>query len=281
METFYSILSVTLRPEIDEKLSVGIVLIGKNKVFFYSSSNKLIALKKLVSQNVYNGIKHSIKLIEKGFNIKQREYYNPQQVLELDIKSKSDVFNYNYIDYLSRYNNNIITFSKPVEINVEYSVELFHNLFQKFVDEEAFVKTEKKINPIEQFKNIFFPRCKSYFSIEQEITSAMFPKLIMPIKIDLLGKNEEEVFVQSIDMSKTLRSIENGVADLLHVNIALPNSKKFILSSEPDKSLEVNHSIWNNIRQYKEFEYVDIKEAERIEEYAKTYGVVPLFDEVE
>lgn len=281
METFYSILSVTLRPEIDEKLSVGIVLISRKKVLFYSSSNKLLAVKKLISPNVFNGIKHSIKLIEKGFKIKHSNLSNPQQVLELNLQDKSDVFNYNYIDYLSRYNNNIITFSKPVEINVEYSIELFHSLIKKFIDEEAFIQIERLTNPIDQFKNTFYPKVKSYFNIEKEIDSVMYPKLIMPIKIDILGKNEGEVFAQSIDMTKNLRSIENGIADLLHIHMGFPDSQKFILASEPDKSEEVKHRVWNNVRNLNEFDYVDIKESERIEEYAKTHGVVPLFDMAE
>ncbi len=281
METFYSILSVTLRPEIDEKLSVGIILIGKEQVLFYSSNKKLKAIKSLVSPSVFIGIKHSIKLIEKGFKTKLNKNNNPQHILELDLIDKSEVFNYNYIDYLSRYNNNIITFSKPTEIDIDYSNELFLQLFQKFVDESAFIKPEKVINQIEQFKELFFPKVSKYFNVEHELNLLKYPELLMPVKIDLLGRTEIEVLAQSIDMSKKLSSLKSSIGELLNVNIALPNSKKFIIASEPEKLLEVNHRIWNSVRNYKEFDYIDIKEAEKIEEYAKTHGVVPLFDEAE
>ena len=282
METFYSILSVTLRPEINEKLSVGIILISEDKVLFSSSNKKLLVIKKLVSQSVYNGIKHSIKLIEKGFKIKQSTLSNPQQVLELNLQDKSDVFNYNYIDYLSRYNNNIITFSKPVEINVEYSIGLFHSLFEKFIDEEAFITIEKVINPLEHLKNSFYPKVSKYFSRNLKLTKSQYPKLWLPvIQIDLLGKNENKVLAQSIDMSKNYSYLKSDIADLMNINIALPKSKKFIITSEPDTSLEKNHIVWNNVRQFKGFEYVDINEVTLIEEYAKTHGVLPLFEEVE
>ena len=99
---------------------------------------------------------------------------------------------------------------------------------------------------------------------------------MLPIKMDLMGKNEIEVFAQSIDTSKNIKSIENGISHLLHINRALPDAKQFIISSEPDKSNEIIHRVWNNIRQIGEFEYVDIKESEKISEYAETHDVIPL-----
>ena len=108
----------------------------------------------------------------------------------------------------------------------------------------------------------------------------MYPRLILPVKMDLMGKNEKEVFAQSIDMTKTLRSIENGVADLLHINRALPNAKQFIIASEPDKSNEVNHRVWDNIRDLNEFEYVDLSESEKITDYALKHGVIPLLENI-
>lgn len=98
----------------------------------------------------------------------------------------------------------------------------------------------------------------------------------MPVKMDLIGKNEREVFAQSIDMSKSFRSIENGIADLLHINRAISDAKQFIISSEPPKSIEINHRIWNNIRNAKEFEYFDISEFDIISNYAQKHGVAPL-----
>jgi hypothetical protein len=281
MKTFYSILSVVIRPEINEKLSVGLLLVDEKQVSFYVSENKLSVIKKLVSNNIFKGIKSSIKFIEKTFMIKQNILSNPQQVLELNIEDKSDVFNYGYIDYLSQYNNNVIVFSKPVNINFEYSIELFQKLFQKLVDETAFdIKIEKTYSSVDRFKRTFYPKAKKYFNIEQEINSIMYPKLIMPVKMDLMGKNEKEVFAQSIDMSKMLRSIENGIANLMFINRALPDAKQFILASEPDKSNEVNHRIWNNIRDLNEFEYVDLSESGKITDYALKHGVIPLLEKI-
>ena len=277
MNTYYTILSVAIRPEIDEKLSVGLILINNKQVSFFISESKLLSVKKLVSHSFYKGVKNSIKFIENSFKVNHNKLSNTQQVLELNIEDKSDVFNFEYIDYLSNYNNNVITFSKPIIINVEYSKELFQKLFQKFINDTDFDTIPKKvISNIESFKKISYPKVKKYFSIDKEIDSLIYPKLLMPVKIDLMGKNEIEVFAQSLDMSKSLRSIENGIADLLHINRAISQAKQFIISSEPDKSFEINHRIWNNIRKTKEFEYVDISEFDKISNYAQEHGVAPL-----
>ncbi len=280
MNTYYTILSVAIRPEIDEKLSVGLILINSKQVSFFVSESKLMVVKRLVSPNFFKGVRDSIKSIENSFKINHNKLSNLQHVLELSIEDKSDIFNYEYIDYLSNYNNNVITFSKPVIIDITYSKELFQKLFQKFINETDFdIKSKKEKSIFEYLRKTSFPKVKQYFSINKEIDSLVYPKLLMPIKMDLMGKNDRAVFAQSIDMSRSLRSIENGIADLLHINRAISDSKQFIISSEPSKSIKINHRIWNNIRNTKEFEYVDISEFDKISNYALKHGVEPLFSE--
>jgi len=222
-------------------------------------------------------LKKSIDLIKSSFELKQRNRTNAQQMMELNIKSKSDVLNFNYLDYLSDYNNNVITFSKPTKINMTYSNNLFQLLFKKFVNEIDFeIKERNTVNTFNHFKKVHYQKVKSFFNIEKEINSTNYPKLIMPVRIDLMGKNDQEVFAQSIDMSKNLISVEHSMAGILSVNRALPKSKQFIITSEPEAKNTVNHRIWDNIRKDKDFEYVDITEFEKIETYAKKHGVVPL-----
>ena len=277
MNTFYTILSAVIRPEIDEKLSLGLMLINDRNVSFYVSEKKLSVVKKLVSNNYFKGIKQSIKFIESSFiktqnNIKETTIY-----FESNNTDKLDVFNYKYIDYLSDYNNNVLSFSKPIPIKLDYSESLFKKLFYKYIDEYSFLDIETKpLSQIKKFKNSFYPKVEKYFNIEQEINSLNYKGLIMPIKLDLMGKNEIEVFANTIDMSKNKQIIELGLADLLHISRAIPKAKQFIISSEPNKSNEINHRIWKNIRDVKEFEYVDISESEKIKEYAVKHGVVPL-----
>ena len=276
MKTFYIILSAVIRPEIDEKLSLGLIFIDNDKVSFLVSEKKLSIVKKLVSNNYYKGIKQSIGFIQNAYHGKINK--KSQLVFNLNVESKLDIFNYNYFKYLSDYNNNVLSFSKPIPISLNYSESLFNKLYFKYIDEDLFVKSNKPINKTSLFKRNFYPKVEKYFNIEHEINSHNYPDLLMPIKIDLMGKNEIEVFANTIDMTKDKRSIELGIADLLHISRAIPKAKQFIISSEPNKSNEIYHRIWNNIRKVNEFQYVDISEAEIISEYALKHGVTPLIE---
>jgi len=277
MKTFYSILSVNIRPEINERLSIGLLMICGEKVLFRHSTSKLSVIQKLISKDVYKATQNYLKLVETSVSSNEAISSNKNE-FHFKIESKYDrLFSEKYIEYLSRYNNNLISFSKPNFVDLEANEQIFRLLFNKFIDiEEA--SDQVVIRRIDRFKKQYYPYVKSFFNIEQEINSTQYSGLFTPVKIDLMGKNDIEVFGQSIDFEKKVYSIECNIGNLLQLNRALPNAKQFVIGYEPDKTMEINHRIWNNIRQSSEFEYVDASEAEKITEYAISHGVTPLFD---
>ena len=94
MNTFYTILSVPIRPEIDEKLSVGLLLVSGNDLYYHVSENKLNIVKKLVNINSYKIIQDSLKHISKS-----RKHEAPvDSKKQLKFSSKSEKFNSSYID---------------------------------------------------------------------------------------------------------------------------------------------------------------------------------------
>lgn len=277
MKTYYSILSVYVNPEINERLSVGMLMVSGEDVFFNYSGSKLSVIKKLVSKNTYNAARHYLKLVERS--VERKNTTNESQG-DLGLQEDIDLnglFSEHYIDYLSRYSNNLVSFSKPKYLELEANEEIFRKLFIKLIDESAFESREKKESQIETFKKIFLPAVKPFFNIEREIDSSNFKGLYTPVKVDLLGKNENEVFAQTIDFEKRSQSVEFYIGTLLQINKALPNAKQFVIGYEPNKDLTTNFQIWNNIRQSNDFEYVDISEANKIKEYAKMHDVKPLF----
>lgn len=278
MKTFYSILSLNINPEIDERISVGMLMMCGESVFYHYSRNKLSFIQKLVDKTTYTAAHDYLRLVERS--VKNKETIDlPKDVLDLKPENKYDnILSEPYITYLSRYNNNLISFSKPKFLEVEANETVFRKLFTRLIDETAFEIHEKEKKQIDLFKKQFFLKAKPYFNIEQEIGPEDFNGLLTPVKLDLLGKNETEVFVQSIDFEKPVHSIELNVGSLLQIQRALPKSKKYILSYEPDKKIELNHRIWNILRHTSDFDYIDISEADRITEYAETHGVKPLFE---
>lgn len=278
MKTFYSILSLNIKPEINERLSVGMIMIFQEKVYFHYSKQKLSIIQNLIGKETYKSALDYLKLVENAVTSNEIQNHS-SDTLNLKVENKYDrIFSKQYLDYLSRYNNNLISFGSTNFIDLEATEQIFQTLFVKLVDKSAFDIIEDKVRLIDNFKKEYYPKVKSYFNIEKEIDSTDFSGLITPVKIDLMGKNEIEVFAQSIDFEKKIQAIEFNIGSLLQLNRAFPNSKQFILGYEPNKQIEINHRIWNNIRAISDFEYVDISEAEKIEEYAISHGVTPLFN---
>src|SRR6266487_2566257 len=119
MATHYSILSVLIRPEIQEKVSLGLLLFDSKKIFFNYSKNKLHASKALLSEDSYKLLKDSIKNIESkaisendllGSKISQQLVFGDEMLV--------NSFSPQYISYLNRYNNNVLSFTSPKQIDL-------------------------------------------------------------------------------------------------------------------------------------------------------------------
>ena len=276
MENYYSILSVQIRPEIQEKISIGFLLVGEGKVYFNYSKNKLSVAKSLLSDNGYKLLKDSIKNIEAtAINESKNSELGKQLLISPAMEKNS--FSIDYIVYLSRYNNNVLSFSAPKKIDVSLSQDIFSKLFSKFIDSTEFVPAIIRVNTVDTFKAAHRVTLDKHFNVEREFTSVEIPNLIAPVRVDLLGKNEIPVYMQSIDLNRNVYNIENDLAQLFFLRLAFAtNSKGFVLTSEPDKKEKKQHDIWSQLRSSKLFEYVDLSEAEKIIQYAEEHNVLPL-----
>jgi hypothetical protein len=272
MQTHFSILSASIRPEIQEQVAIGLLLVGSNSVFFQTAKQKLAVVKELVPQQTSKYLKETLTQITQA-SIKENErlkgFFGTSDII-------SKPFSSGYLEYLSRYSNNLLVFSNPKTIELEANEVLFEMLFKKYIDESGFIQKSSEPRSFDSFRNLFFPKVKSYFNIEQEITSEDVPDLVISLKVDLIGKNEIPVYAQTIDLERLNYHIQNDLAVILMLNRAFVNAKGFLVSSEPDKILfSHQHETWKTIKAWKESEYVDLSEYERIEEYATEHGVLP------
>ena len=68
MTTQYSILSVLIRPEIQEKITIGMLLMDEEKLFFDYSKRKLSIAKNLLSDNAFKSLKDALNNIQTSAN---------------------------------------------------------------------------------------------------------------------------------------------------------------------------------------------------------------------
>lgn len=274
MRSHFSIISACIRPEIGERIAIGLLLVGGNRVFLQFSKSKQLLLKNLLSANSFGFLKDTIRQITN-----ESERVN-QSESELFIENKinQSVFSENYITYLNRYSNNLLNFSPPSIIELEANEQFFGILFKKYVDEFAFATEIIKENLFEKIKNNFFPSVSEFFNIDSEVTAEQIPHLAMPLSVDIIGMNSEPVYAQTVDLCRQNYYIQNDLGILAMLNQACYNkSKGFLISSEPDKSLYLKqHNLWRNLRENDLAEYVDISEVEKIHQYASVHRVRPL-----
>jgi len=273
MQSHFSILSASIRPEIQEQVAIGLMLVGSDNVQFRFSKNKLAVVRELLSNQTFKYLKDTIKQISSA-TFKENEKFKG---LFAGTETINKSFSLSYLEYLSRYSNNLLSFSTPKTIELQSNDDLFEALFKKYIDEFAFIENISEPRSFDNHRTEFFNRVQTFFNIEQEITPENIPGLIMPVKVDLIGKNEIPVYAQAIDLERQNYHIQSDLAVLFMLNKALDNAKGFHISSEPDKKLfPRQHDTWKSIKDWKDSEYVDLSEVKKIEEYANLHGVVPL-----
>jgi hypothetical protein len=98
------------------------------------------------------------------------------------------------------------------------------------------------------------------------------------------GINGMPVAGQTIDFDKKHHFLENDIARFVSLTKAIElegkeKGKYFVLGHEPDKKDDKNHLLWEQIKDSKFLEFVDVNDVDRVEEYIEKHEVKPYFAE--
>ena len=107
----YSIIYAVIRPEIAERISVGLIFVDGDKVDVRYSQQKLDALRSL---------------------FQQKEYEFVSQVVS-SMPTSGKINSVKDINYLSRYSNNMISVSPLQSIDIEPSEQSKTRLFNNYI----------------------------------------------------------------------------------------------------------------------------------------------------
>lgn len=281
MRAFYTILYCPIRPVIDERLSVALLVKGDNKVYFKYSSEKLRIIKGLLPEPAFNLLRTSLRNIYKLFDDNKKVTtigLFPDEEIPL---LSTNILDENYINYLSNYTNNLLNFSKPKEIDVDVNEDAFNKLYEKLIftlDRNGGAKRD-----FEKIKDVVNPLIEPHVNIDIELTSKQITNLIVPTPLWFIGKNEQDVTGEAIDFDKATRYLEQDIREHLYLLQVLRDSKKnyhgkhFVVGTEPDQSNQISHSIWNSLRNLPYITYLLPDEIGQITEYVKEHQVEPYF----
>ncbi len=280
MKTIYSILYLTLNAALNERLSIGLLMSNGERHTFKHSSEKLLAIKGLAGLEKYNFTKSYLKSLENDINI------NDETIGLFESNGlKKDWITERYINYLAKYANNIIQFSEPKTIDIDFSTANFKKLFAKYVhiyEQEVLLTTE--LNIYQKVKTKLYPKINSRVNLDMSLNAAHFENLFAPIEVSFIGINGILVVGQTINFDKQHYNLENDVARFVSLTKAIDVDVKdkgqyFVLGREPENKEVKNHLMWEHIRDSDFLEFVDIDEIGMIENYIEKNDVRPYFSE--
>ena len=276
MQSYFTIISANIRPEIDEKISLGLLLVYGERVYFNYSKDKLNVTKELLNTAAYKYVKDMIKQI--SIEVTEQNQKTVSLFGNTETAMINPAFDFNYINYLTKYSNSVLNFSELKRIDRVVDPNVFQVLYKKYIDENIMESSIVKQNKFEVLKTSFYSKVQNQYNIEREFSSIEIPNLPVPLKIDIIGKNEKVVYAQSVDLERIPYHIQNDVGIIAMLNQVYDgNAIGYIISSEPDKSLfPKQHLTWQNIRNSNIATYIDVSEVDRLKEYADDHNVKPL-----
>jgi len=281
MKTYYSIVSIATKPQFDEKFGVGLLCVSPEEIYFHFSQRKFNIVSKLLPKGAASLALSSLKSIDRGVR-------DSSETSELLFKGgdRSGMVSEGYLNYLNRYNNNLVQFSVPVSLDIEMDQSTFEAIFRKFIyADEVFQQTMMLVDmpnkpSFNTYKKSIQKKAEVYVNTNYPVSKERISGLVFPITVDMFGKNGAYVTAQTIDFSKGNTALHNAINEYMYLALSTEmnddNAKCFILGDEPDKSLEANHKIWTNTRENSKVEYVPFDESDRVIEFFKEKGVEPV-----
>lgn len=272
MKTFYSIVSATINSLTGDSISLGLLLFdGKNSRYSFSG-NRLSFVRNLVGSDQFKFIKDYLRSFD---TIIEKFDKNSGLQTELDGLKEKLVISEQYLAYMSTYGQNVVKVSSPVSIDLPVNEASFRRLFVTLIDKQEKTRPKEKKSII-QIKDDFSEKVKDHFAVEKELAVEEFPALELPVTVDLFGKNEQFVIVQFIDLERQINFIKTDLYDLEHIQHVIDKKMMFLVTQEPiKKEFPQQHYLWQQTRKERKYEYTDLKDVDRIYEYAKEHGVVP------
>ncbi|MCC5919216.1 MAG: hypothetical protein LAT68_00545 [Cyclobacteriaceae bacterium] len=280
MKTLYSIIYSPISVIGQERINFGLLLFnGEGKLLFNYSTEKLESAKQLFSSDAFKLIKTYLKTLDNKFTDKKQELLQENQVSA------------DYVEYLSRYSNNLMSFTNPQEVNVELTIENFNSLFEKIIFKKPEVKLQELIRPINGIavvKMNFAPKVQKRVNLDVELRTDEHDFVLFNTHIDMMGKNDIPVLNQFIefeyDTPAMLEKKINSYIGLIKPFEAYDGNegKYFMVGDEPSKSKIKHHLIWDHLVdstliKKNLVELVPSKEIDLIESYFNDHDVRPYF----
>ncbi|MEM7655427.1 MAG: hypothetical protein AAF399_04805 [Bacteroidota bacterium] len=282
MSVLYSILHVPLRVEADEQLSIGLLLLTGNEVFFRYSIPKLHLVKDLMLDSRYRLLKQALQGIAKTIKSEANEIQPFHFQLRSSSVGQARFASKEYLTYSSQYHHNLLTFTPPQKVPFPGNQTTFFRLYEKFIDHMPIVEEvpESPFHIEAIVSEKLYPNLEERVNLDLRLSYKEIPTLFLPTQVSFIGRNDAPMVGRVIDFGKRVYNLQHDLTEMYTLVKAFEengesNGKYFVIGQEPSQSKEKEHITWATISRSKTVDYVDVTEIERVAEYAQSHGVEP------
>ncbi|MFD2543787.1 DUF3037 domain-containing protein [Lacinutrix gracilariae] len=254
MKNFYSILKLSPNIATEDSVAIGVLLFDGQKFrCYFSDKKKRIANRLLDDKNVnLNFIINQI--VDKCNSVGSG---NEEFSLFYKLDKLSDM---SYFDYLSKYSNGIIQFSKPINLYDEIDDNSFGKLVN-FLFKESINKSIKIANDVyslssniieDKLINKVDKKVHTHYKFKPEA----FPSIYFPYEMDCIGKNGSLIGAKSLSFDKSLQLIDKNISHYFTLissltskyNKSLKDNNFYLISEEPESIGSKEHKLWESVK---------------------------------
>lgn len=278
METLYCPIYLSTNALSSDRFSIGLIMANNGTLFFNYSDEKLTKVKHLFTNEAFLIVKQYLKSLYKSFNTDESDtLFARKEML-------NNWVNKQYLSYLGKYSNNLIQFGETTIVDIELNEDIFKKFFEMYVFRyPVLIDKEKDIDIWKKPQTIsFYEEVSERVNIDREITNKDLNTLLIPTKVGFIGKNEVPTAGDILNLKRNIQTISNNINSFISLTKALNDNqnkkgKYYLIGEEPDKKLKENHHLWNNLRNTKIIDYVELQDIGEITSYFTQHQVTPFF----
>jgi hypothetical protein len=272
MKAFYSLIKISPNPTAGDLIAVGIIMADPSGVFIKISENKLKLAHSLLGEDsfLFDFIVKQIK--NKVTEANQNMALNRSQLFTFD-----HIFTEEYFEYLNRYSNNLIQFSKPISLLENSSFVNIHKLYNLLVDADAESELQNETHDevvfLQKIEEKLVSRVKDKVHTHICFDEKIIPSLYFRFEMDCIGLNGIFTGAKSLYFNKSYQTIHTQVSD--YITLITEIEKKFdkVLSSnnfylicdEPKKASK-DYLLWEKFSTLGKIKVIASDETEMIAE---------------
>ncbi|NNF35646.1 MAG: hypothetical protein HKN68_16180 [Saprospiraceae bacterium] len=242
MSYHYSILKISINQDLEDTISIGLLLLSKDRYWFKYSQDRLKYLKPFL------GVHHAA--IVKVLNIISRKI-NSIEGFQLDLYSPiDDYFNEEFLQHLSKQHIGMVRFSNPEPIVLtSVNQEVFDGVYKSLIGEEEKRKIRRK-NPEKKIieRKLIKPLVGKVHT-HIKLDGSSIPELYFRYDLEACGRNDHIFLVKYLDFNQTPPTLDMKIMRLLFLSrlmsqVFKTKTRVFVIASEPPIQNHKRHQLY-------------------------------------